>query len=54
MNKQKAPTLEPKDDRTNNADIKKQDPKRPYFLNSLKTEPKLQSGIANVEDVTKK
>ncbi|MGQ0618647.1 MAG: hypothetical protein ACT4QA_01820 [Panacagrimonas sp.] len=54
MNKQEAPTLEPRDDHANNADIKKQDPKKPYFLNSPKTEPKLQSGIANVEDVTKK
>lgn len=55
MNQQKTPAKkETKDDHSNNADIKKQDPKKPHYLNSPLHVPKSNPGVDNVTDVTKK
>lgn len=54
MNKQTKPAVETKDDHANNADIKNQDPKKPHYLNSPLNVPKLNPGVDNVKDVTKK
>lgn len=52
MNDSKPPAPETKDDHAHNADILKQDPKKPHYLNSPLHVPKLSPGVANVEDVT--
>lgn len=55
MNQQKTPAKkETKDDHSNNADIKNQDPKKPHYLNSPLHVPKSNPGVDNVTDVTKK
>ena len=53
MNIQTKPAVETKD-HANNADIKNQDPKKAHYLNSPLNLPKLNPGVDNVKDVTKK
>jgi hypothetical protein len=52
MNPKDPPSVPPRDDRENNADILDQDPQAPYFLNNPKHIPKSNPGVDNVEDVT--
>jgi hypothetical protein len=53
MNPKEPPSVPPRDDRENNADILDQDPRRPYFLNNPKHVPNGNQGVANVEDITR-
>jgi hypothetical protein len=54
MNKQTKSEIDINDDHANNADTKHQDPKKPHYLNSPLNVPKLNPGVENVKDVTRK